>query len=162
MSGPSLDADAVRGLAFFTELADDDLVRVMRVGRRRTFGTGQRLVELGSDAGGLFVLLSGRVSVDAGGGIQELGRGEFFGEMALLDREEPAGGGAADYFGEHPALDRGRRSATVTAVEPGEVLVIETIYLEAFLRENPTVAVEILRGVVRRLRDLEARLEAGG
>jgi CRP-like cAMP-binding protein len=160
MSALPRDADALRALAFFSELADDDLLRVARIGRRMAFGPGEPLVKRGSDSGGLFVLLSGRVSVDAGGAIQELGPGEFFGEMALLGREEQAGTGP-DFFGEHPALDRGRRSANVTALEPVEALVIETIYFEPFLMGNPSVAVAILRSVVERLRDLQARLEGG-
>ncbi len=117
-------------------------------------------MERGSDSGGLFVLLSGRVSVDAGGSIQGLGAGEFLGEIALLGRKEQAGTGP-DFFGEHPALDRGQRSANVLAVEPVEALVIETVYFEPFLLENPSVAVTLLRGVVGRLRDLQARLEIG-
>jgi CRP/FNR family transcriptional regulator, cyclic AMP receptor protein len=158
MSALPPEADSLRALAFFSELADDDLLRVTRIGRRRAFGAGELLVERGSDSSGLFVLLSGRVSVDAGGAIQELGPGEFLGEMALLGRNEQAGTGS-DFFGEHPALDRGRRSANVTALEPVEALVIEPIYFEPFLIENPSVAVAILRSVVGRLRDLQARLE---
>jgi len=159
MSTLSPEADALRALAFFSESADDDLVRVTRIGRRRAFGAGEHLIERGSDSGGLFVLLSGRVSVDAGGAIQELGPGEFVGEMALLGPKDQAGTGP-DFFGEHPA-DRGRRSANVTAVEPVEALVIETIYFEPFLMENPSVAVAILRSVVGRLHDLQVRLEVG-
>ena len=161
MSALSPEADALRALAFFSELTDDDLMRVTKIGRRRAFAAEEPLVQRGSDPGGLFVLLSGRVSVDAGGAIQELGPGEFFGEMALLGRTEQAGAGP-DFFGEHPALDRARRSANVIAVEPVEALVIETIYFEPFLIENPSVAVAILRGVVGRLRDVQARLEGGG
>jgi CRP-like cAMP-binding protein len=160
MSALPPEGDALRALAFFSELTDDDLRRVTRIGRRRAFGTGEPLVERGSDPGGLFVLLSGRVSVDAGGAIQELGPGEFFGEMALLGRKDQVGTGR-DFFGEHPALDRARRSANVTAVEPVDALVIETIYFEPFLLENPSVAVAILRGVVGRLRDVQVRLEGG-
>ena len=159
MSGPPPDAEALRALAFFSELSDDDLGRVTRIGRRQSFGSGDTLVERGSDPGGLFVLLSGRVSVDAGGASHELGPGEFFGEMALLGKERAASG--LDFFGEHAALGRRPRSANVTAVEPGEALVIETVYFEPFLLENPSVAVAILRGVVGRLRDLQARLEGG-
>lgn len=160
MSGPSAEAEALRTLAFFSELTDEDLMRVARVGRRRAFGAGETLVERGSDPGGLFVLISGTVSVDAGGVIHHLGPGEFFGEMALLGGKKRPGTGA-DFFGERAALSRSRRSANVTAVEPVEALVIETIYFEPFLMENPSVAVAILHGVVDRLRDVQDRLESG-
>jgi CRP-like cAMP-binding protein len=158
MSAFSVQADALRALAFFRELTDDDFLRVTRVGRRRAFDAGETLVGRGSDAGGLFVLLSGRVSVDAGGLTHELGPGEFLGEMALLGGTQPAGTGP-DLYGEHPVLARAHRSANVIAVEPVEALVIETIYFEPFLLENPSVAVAILRSVVGRLRDVQARRE---
>lgn len=46
-------------------------------------------------------------------------------------------------------------------MEPVEALVIETIYLDAFLIENPSVAVALLRGVVQRLREVQDRMEGG-
>ncbi|HEX6331230.1 MAG TPA: cyclic nucleotide-binding protein, partial [Actinomycetota bacterium] len=58
------DVEALRTLSFFSELTDDDLARVAKVGRRRTFGAGDVLVERDSESGGLFVILSGTVSVD--------------------------------------------------------------------------------------------------
>jgi CRP-like cAMP-binding protein len=117
MSALVPEADALRALAFFSELLDEDLLRVTRIGVRRAFSVGEALVERGSDSGGLFVLLSGKVSVDAGGTIQELGPGEFLSEMALLARKEQAGTGP-DFFGEHASLDRGHRSANVTPSNP--------------------------------------------
>jgi CRP-like cAMP-binding protein len=62
-------------------------------------------------------------------------------------------------IGRSAVLARTHRSANVIAVEPVETLVIETIYFEPFLLENPSVAVAILRSVVGRLRAVQARLE---
>jgi K+:H+ antiporter len=115
MSGPSRGAEALRRLRFFSELTDEDLMRVANMGRRRTFEAGETLVERGADSGGLFVILSGRVSVDAGGATHQLGPGEFFGEMALLSGSQPSGGTGADFFGERASLSRARRSASVIA-----------------------------------------------
>jgi Na+:H+ antiporter len=83
------EADALRTLGFFGALTDEDLVRVKRIGRRKTFAAGETLVERGSDSGGMFVLLSGTVSVHAGGVKHQLGPGDFFGEMALLAGKDP-------------------------------------------------------------------------
>jgi CRP-like cAMP-binding protein len=133
------DVEALRRVRFFEELTDDDLARVAKVGRRRSYAAGETLVERDSDRGGLFVILSGRASVEVGGAAHELGPGDFFGEMALLGRT--------------------RRSASVTATEPVEALVIETIYFDPFLIENPSVAVAILHGVVERLREVQERVD---
>jgi CRP-like cAMP-binding protein len=141
VSTGSADVDALRRVRFFEELTDDDLARVAKLGERRSFAAGDALVERDSDRGGLFVLLSGRASVEVGGAAHELGPGDFFGEMALLGHT--------------------RRSASVTATEPVEALVIETIYFDPFLMQNPSVAVAILHGVVERLREVQERVDRG-
>jgi CRP/FNR family transcriptional regulator, cyclic AMP receptor protein len=112
------------------------------LGQRRRYAAGEALVERDSDRGGLFVMLSGTASVEVGGATHELGAGDFFGEMALLGRT--------------------RRSASVTATEPVEALVIETIAFDPFLIRNPSVAVAILHGVVERLREVQERVDRTG
>ena len=39
--------------------------------------------------------------------------------------------------------------------------MIETIYFEPFLIQNPSVAVAILHGVVERLREVQERIDTG-
>jgi CRP-like cAMP-binding protein len=136
------DVEALRRVRFFGELTDDDLARAARLGQRRSYAAGDTLVERDSDRGGLFVILSGTAKVDVGGAVHDLGPGDFFGEMALLGHT--------------------RRSASVTATEPLEALVIETIYFDPFLIQNPSVAVAILHGVVERLREVQDRIDAAG
>ena len=137
----SRDVEALRKVRFFEELTDDDLARVAKLGERRTFAPGDTLVERDSDRGGLFVILSGTARVEVGGAVHDLGPGDFFGEMALLGHT--------------------RRSASVTAIEPVEALVLETIYFDPFLMQNPSVAVAILHGVVERLREVQERIDRG-
>ena len=139
MSGAPRDVEALRRIRFFEELTDDDLARVAKLGQRRSFAAGETLVERDTDRGGLFVMLSGRARVEVGGAVHDLGPGDFFGEMALLGHT--------------------RRSASVTASEPVEALVIETIYFDPFLMQNPSVAVAILHGVVERLREVQERID---
>jgi len=136
------DVEALRNVRFFEELTDDDLSRVAKVGQRRSYAAGDALVERDSDRGGLFVILSGTAAVEVGGAVHDLGPGDFFGEMALLGHT--------------------RRSASVKAKEPLEALVIETIYFDPFLIQNPSVAVAILHGVVERLREVQERVDSAG
>lgn len=136
------DVEALRKVRFFEELTDDDLARVAKLGQRRTYAAGDTLVERDSDRGGLFVILSGAAQVEVGGAVHDLGSGDFFGEMALLGHT--------------------RRSASVSAKERVEALVIETIYFDPFLIQNPSVAVAILHGVVERLREVQDRIDAAG
>jgi CRP-like cAMP-binding protein len=131
---------ALRRIKFFEELTDADLLRLARMGQRRSYAAGDTLVEKDSDRGGFFVLLSGEATVEAGSTFHVLSPGDFFGETALL------------------AVSR--RTATVRATEPVQVMVFEPTYFRPFLIENPSVAVTILEGVVRRLNAAQARLES--
>jgi CRP/FNR family transcriptional regulator, cyclic AMP receptor protein len=127
----------LRKIPFFEDLTPEDLERVGTIGERRSFEAGQPLVAEGTQGQAMFVILSGRATVDAGGRTHDLGPGDFVGEMALLGRKP--------------------RSATVTAAEPVECLVFETMYFKPFLIKNPSVAVAILEGVVERLREAQER-----
>jgi CRP-like cAMP-binding protein len=132
------DAERLRGVPFFEELTPEDLDRVAQIGEHRRFETGETIIAKDTEGQTLFVILSGRASVEAGGTNHELGPGDFVGEMALLGRRP--------------------RAATVTAAEPTECLVIEAMYFKPFLMKNPSVAVAILEDVVERLRAAQERV----
>jgi CRP-like cAMP-binding protein len=134
----SEDAESLRRVPFFEDLTPEDLERIARIGERRTFGAGDTIIAKDTEGQALFVLLSGAAEVEAGGKTHRLGPGDFVGEMALLGRRP--------------------RSATVTAAEPTECLVLEAMYFKPFLVKNPSVAVAILEGVVERLREVQERV----
>jgi CRP/FNR family cyclic AMP-dependent transcriptional regulator len=135
------EVEALRRIPFFEDLTSEDLQRIAKIGRRRSFAAGDAIVTKGGDDPGLFVLLSGAASVEVGGRMHALKAGDFVGEMALL---------------------AGRpRTATVVATEPVEALVVSTMYFRPFLIANPSVAVHILEVVAARLRNLQEELERG-
>jgi CRP/FNR family cyclic AMP-dependent transcriptional regulator len=138
----SAEIEALRKIPFFEGLTSEDLDRIARIGERRTFQAGQAIVAKDSVGGGLFVILSGSATVEAGGKRHRLGPGQFFGEMALLSGKP--------------------RSATVTAEEPVEAMAFEAMYFRPFLIKNPSVAVTILEVVVARLREVQDRIDASG
>lgn len=121
--------------------ADDRMLdAVARVLRTRRFRRGETIFHQGDPGDALFIVASGSVKVvlpsDEGAEpaiVAILGRGEFFGELALLD-------GAP-------------HSATVVAVEPTETLVLhrdaflELVDLDAGLRRTllASLAAEIRR-----------------
>jgi CRP-like cAMP-binding protein len=137
--GGAGETERLRTIPFFEELTQEDLERIASIGRRKRFESGEAIVAKGTEGQALFVLLSGRATVEAGGKSHDLGPGDFVGEMALLGRRP--------------------RSATVTAAEPTECLVFEAMYFKPFLIKNPSVAVAILEGVVERLREVQERID---
>lgn len=138
----SPETEALRNVPFFANLTPEDLDRIAQIGRRQSYEPGEAIVSKDTEGGGLYVILSGSATVEAGGRTHTLGPGQFIGEMALLAGKP--------------------RSATVTAAEPVEAMTLETMYFEPFLVKNPSVAVTILKGVVERLREVQDRIDRAG
>jgi CRP-like cAMP-binding protein len=124
----------------FAGLDREHLENVLRVGRRVTVEAGKAVVERGDPGDAMYIMLSGAAEVDVGGRFHRLERGDFFGEMAVLAGKP--------------------REATVKAVEPVEALRIPADEFQAFLLDNPQVAVGMLKSLVERLREVQDRLDS--
>ena len=84
---------------------------------------------------GFFLVASGSVRVVRDGEtIAKLGPGDFFGELSVLDGQP--------------------RIAQVIADEPTVCLALASWDFEAVVKEQPAVALAILRGLAGRLREL--------
>ncbi len=84
---------------------------------------------------GFFLVATGSVRVVRDGEtIAKLGPGDFFGELSVLDGQP--------------------RIAQVIADEPVVCLALASWDFEAVVKEQPTVALAILRGLAGRLREL--------
>lgn len=122
----------------FYELPAEDLDGLVKFAKLRRVAAKEVIFYKADPGRQMSALLSGRVklsTVSADGkemvfGI--LGRGEIFGEISLLDGEE--------------------RTATVTAIEPTELLIIERRDFIAFLERQPKVAIQLLGTLALRLR----------
>jgi CRP-like cAMP-binding protein len=93
---------------------------------------GKKLAEEGSFAYEFFVIQKGTAEVTHGDErIAELGPGDFFGEIGVLARE--------------------RRTATVTATSPMELIVLTGRALRAIDREYPDVHGRLKKAIGERL-----------
>jgi CRP-like cAMP-binding protein len=111
----------------------------------RTYAPGERIVAEDAPASAFYVVLRGKVKVERGHDnplqwIGELGPGDFFGEMALLE--------------EHP------RTATVTAVDETDCVLFVAWEFTAMLKEYPRIALPILMEILGRIHRREHHLEA--
>src|SRR5438067_6865645 len=70
--------------------------------------------------------------------LTELGRGDFFGELVLLDGQ--------------------RRSASATVAENARLAVLSREHFLSFMRSNPNVALEMLTALANRLRHTDELL----
>jgi CRP-like cAMP-binding protein len=126
------DPDTLAGLPLFASLTPEQLATVAGWSELRTLRPGDRAVGEGASGYCFFVVRDGAVAVTQDG--RELGRlgpGDFFGELAILGD--------------------GRRTATVTAVEPTTVLVFFGTEFRRLEAELPQVAAQITQTMARRI-----------
>ncbi len=116
----------------FSDLTDQELIRVMRVAHVVSYEAGALVLEEGSHGQRFFLVLEGTARVAKSGELLALvGPGDHFGEMALLD--------------DHP------RSADVLADTRLECLVISRDDLADLMDEDLVVAKKLLTAFLRRL-----------
>ena len=135
--------ELLRCVPLFATLPKKTIERLDRIMVERRFPAGADIVKEGEGGIGFFLIVEGAVEVVRGQGATPLARfkkGDYFGEMALLDG--------------HP------RSATVRALEPTRCLVLPRWDFLAELRTNADAAIELLEVMSMRVRELEERLVA--
>jgi serine/threonine protein phosphatase PrpC len=121
----ALKREVLMGMPLFARLSERELMRVMQVAEVRSYDPGQRVIRDGDRGDELFIMLSGTVKVLKGEAIlTTLGRGEHFGEMALI-RSQP-------------------RSADVVAESPSEIIAIKRSDFFEILRTEHEMAVKLL------------------
>ena len=123
----------LKKVPIFSKLPARELEHIARSLKDRVYESGQVIVKEGDPGLGFFLITHGRVVVSHHDHtIRDLGPGEFFGEMALME-ERP-------------------RSATVTARERTSCLQLVRWDFRALLKQHPDLAVQMLEVVVQRLR----------
>lgn len=135
--------DALASVPLFSQLSRKDLSRLGRAVVERNYKKGETIVKEGEQAVAFFIIASGRVEVTGTRAkktqkINDLGPGQVFGEMALLDGMP--------------------RAATVKATEDTTCLVLSRWDFVAELRTNPHIAVGMLPILSRRLREADEKL----
>jgi CRP/FNR family transcriptional regulator, cyclic AMP receptor protein len=126
----------------FAGVPQEDVRRLLAIARRRTFGRGEVVFHRGDPANALHLIVEGRFAVAITTPLGETamlgvrGPGEAFGDLALVS------GGSSE------------RSATVSALEPGETRSVLRDDFARLRRDHPgvdAVLVAILAESVRRL-----------
>jgi CRP/FNR family transcriptional regulator, cyclic AMP receptor protein len=146
MSGvPTTVSTAVlRAVPLFSSVPDEQLRTLAMVVTRKSLARGATVMVAGDQTDSLYIVLAGRLKVmmsDAEGKeviLSILGPGEFFGEMGLID-DSP-------------------RSASVVGIEPCELLSIAKRDFNKCLAENFEMAMAVMRGLVRRLREADRKI----
>ncbi|MGF1567814.1 MAG: Crp/Fnr family transcriptional regulator [Nodosilinea sp.] len=131
----------VRNVPIFRELRDDFLVRLASVMDEVGFDANYTIITEGQEGRAMYIMVSGQVNVHfRGRTVAQLKQEDCFGEMSVFDAEP--------------------RSASVTTLEPCECLVLTQQQLYDAIDETPGIAVNIIRLLSRRIRELNQDLNA--
>src|SRR3954466_6584625 len=134
----------LRQVPVFEALGPEDLRRVADVAVPRRFAAGQVIFREGDSSDTCYVVRTGhtralRENTDGRMiALAHFGPGDIFGELAMFDDE--------------------RRSATVETLDAVQSIAVAGSDMRRLLRQHPDIAVKLLVGVARRLREANERL----
>lgn len=125
-------------------LGDELLDAIAARGGLRRYPAQTVLVHEGDDHDALFIVVAGRVKVFASNAagreviLNTLGRGEYFGELAIDGRG---------------------RSASVMTLEPTTCAVVPGAGLRDFIAAHPEFALHVIHTLTKRLRDITTNVK---
>ena len=127
-----MDASRLASIPLFAELSERDRADVARFADEVEVSAGKTLAEEGEFAYEFFIIEQGTAEVTKDGRVlATLGPDDFFGEIGLVESE--------------------RRTATVTATSPMELIVIFGPNFRRLERELPELAKQIRSAIRERL-----------
>ena len=133
---PSEDADleeVLKTMPPFEKLSSKYIGQLLQIMHNRVYQSGEYIFYEGDPGIGLYIIRQGEVVIrqENGSGIAQdltvLGRGDFFGELAMLDDEI--------------------RSASAIATKDTNLAVIFKPDLDEFIEKYPSKGIHILRGL---------------
>jgi CRP/FNR family cyclic AMP-dependent transcriptional regulator len=140
MVGRQSADDPLSRVPLFAEMSRRELAAIRRLSTPlKTQRAGKVLIQQGEPGAEFFIIVEGEALVTIDGKkVAKLGPGDFFGEMALLNR--------------------GPRTATVTCATDLQVEVISRRDFSLLLEDSPTLTRKILSSMASRVREADSRM----
>jgi CRP/FNR family transcriptional regulator, cyclic AMP receptor protein len=128
--------EAVRRVPLFAELDRHEVEQIARLFKERHFAQGETVVREASGGAAFFLIDSGEATVSVGGVARaNLGPGDYFGEIALIDE--------------------GTRSATITASSELVCYGLTFWDFRPLVQGNGEIGWKLLQSMARKLRAAE-------
>jgi CRP/FNR family cyclic AMP-dependent transcriptional regulator len=130
--------DTLAAIDIFAGLSRRQIKRLVEAGKEVRSGSGKAIATEGLGALAFHVILEGTAEVTrAGHSLRELGPGDYFGEISMIDGKP--------------------RSATVSATSELTTFVIPHAEFAELVRREPELASALLVSLCGRLREAEAQ-----
>ncbi len=130
--------DVLQRVPLFADFDEDELKRLARSFKDRTFEAGHAVTSEGKGGAGFFVIETGEATISV--------RGEERGKY-----------GPGDYFGEIALIDEGGRSATITADTELRCYGLTSWEFRPLVESNASIAWKLLETMAKRLRAAQQR-----
>src|SRR5262245_37355922 len=133
----------IESCKLFRRLNASELTALRQIARERTFSAGQDIFKEGDNGDGIYLVKDGqveisvRISTDNRRVFAQIGPGELFGEMAVVELKP--------------------RSATATAAKDTVVYFIPRDELLVMVERSATLSLDLLREISQRLREHNQR-----
>ena len=117
----------------FANTSEKSLESMIKSAVEKTVSPGEKLVQEGQGGVGFYLILEGKAEVIKDGQkLAELGTGNFFGELAVIDGQT--------------------RTADVVAVTETKCWILSQWAMKSIIANHPEVALSMLEELARRLR----------
>jgi CRP/FNR family transcriptional regulator, cyclic AMP receptor protein len=136
MARKKTPAQMLGEVGLFEGLSNKELKQIYQASRQVAFPKGSVIVKEGEEGVGFHLVVSGKAKVTVKGRARTtLGPGKFFGELSLIDR--------------------GPRTATVTAETDVTTLSLVSWEFLPLVEKTPSIARKLLLEMCRRLREAD-------
>ncbi|MEO0225603.1 MAG: cyclic nucleotide-binding domain-containing protein [candidate division WOR-3 bacterium] len=133
----------IRGIEIFNALSEEEIKYIARRARFEHYAAGETVVHQGDEGDSLYVITCGEAEV------LHIGDGDTEQHITILRN--------GSVFGEMSLLTGARRSATVRAKTPLDLILIDKKTFREILLKNPSLTESLSKLLVERQRDLEAK-----
>jgi uncharacterized membrane protein len=142
---PQMTLEAIRTVPLFASLDDDAATFLRNLLTVKEVPADTHLFRTGDKGNAMYLIERGRVRISVRDKenqeitLAELARGDFFGEMSIIDGK--------------------RRSADATVIDDARFAILSRDNFMAFIQSNPVVTLEMLSAVFDRLRRTDELLQ---
>ena len=142
----AVDPAFLANLGMFATLDDDERAVLATAMQERAVKADECLFRIGDPGDEMFIVERGRI---------ELFVKDKAGQKIVLHVAE-----VGEFFGELSLLDGGPRTATASALDDGELLIVDREDLQQLFRKRPDAALDMLAAMSRMTRKSNAMLQA--
>ncbi len=133
-------AEIIARISLFSMFKKRDIKRIAKRAQLHSYKKGDVIIREGERDGRVFILIEGQVEVIIGLG---------------TDREKKIGMfGPDNYFGEMAVLDDYVRTASIVSVRDTQALSLDHWNIRDEIAKYPSIAIELIQTLSRRLREV--------